>query len=89
MPQQALALANSQLVTTQAHLLAKELETKTQADPDSFIQAAFLQILARHATGEELFACQMFLSDPKTKPSRARENLVTILFNHNDFVTIR
>src|SRR5206468_475412 len=50
MPQQALALANSQLVTAQSAILFKKLSTV--ADPDTFIRAAFLQILARHATPE-------------------------------------
>ena len=26
---------------------------------------------------------------PATDPARARENLILVLFNHNDFVTIR
>jgi hypothetical protein len=89
MPQQALALANSQLVTAQSAILSKTLTERAKGDADLFIRGAFLRILARHATAEELAACRTFLADPKTKPDRARENLVTILFNHNDFVTIR
>ena len=89
MPQQALALANSQLVTVQAHLLAKNISEQAAGDADAFIHAAFLRILARHATADELEACHVFLADAKTKGDRARENLVMILFNHNDFVTVR
>ena len=44
---------------------------------------------AREATAEELSACRQFLADAKTTPDRAREDLVVVLFNHNDFVTIR
>jgi hypothetical protein len=89
MPQQALALANSQLVTAQSAILSKTLSDQGKGDADLFVRGAFLRILARHATAEELADCRAFLADPKTKPDRARENLITVLFNHNDFVTIR
>jgi hypothetical protein len=89
MPQQALALANSQLVTAQSAILARQLSTEAGANADTFIRGAFLRILARHATPEELTDCREFLTDPKAKSERARQNLITILFNHNDFVTIR
>lgn len=86
MPQQALALANSELVVTQAKVLAKALGG---GDAEGFVRRAFLRVLARTATGEEVAACREFLNDPKVTPERARENLIIVLFNHNDFVTIR
>jgi hypothetical protein len=86
-PQQALALANSQLVVEQSRELAKKLTDQTEVD--AFIHAAFLRILAREATADELSACRQFLADAKTTPERARQDLVVVLFNHNDFVTIR
>jgi hypothetical protein len=86
-PQQALALANSQLVVEQARVLSQKLGG--DADDDSFIGAAFMRVLARQVTGEELKACRGFLSDPGVARDRARVDLITVLFNHNDFVTIR
>ena len=60
--------------------------------PDAFIRNAFVHVLARPAREEELAACREFwdrqmqeLKDDK----RVRESLVRVLFNHNDFVTIR
>jgi hypothetical protein len=111
-PQQALALANSALSLEQARILAKKL---TESDPEvePFIRAAFVTILCRECTAEELAACRDFLAtqakllaqpdklqdfqsklSAKIPPAaaavqRARENLVHVLFNHNDFVTVR
>jgi hypothetical protein len=99
-PQQALALANSELTRTHAHVLAQTLAEK-HADPVAFTTAAFEQVLARAPTGAELAECVAFLNrqarpdgNGKVKavgdPTlRARENLVHVLLNHNDFVTIR
>jgi hypothetical protein len=110
MPQQALALANSPLAWSQARVLAARLE---KSSPDSFVTAAFEQLLSRSPTAEERATCEAFLkqqsqrlSDPakleaftagepaSVAPSadpqqRARESLVHVLLNHNDFVTIR
>jgi hypothetical protein len=84
MPHQALALANSELVLREAKGLAKKLA----GGDDAFIVAGFERILARPPTPEEASACRAFLADAKD-PARGRENLVIVLFNHNDFVTIR
>jgi hypothetical protein len=118
MPQQALALANSELAISQSRLLAAALAKKLEGQPPakasaSFITAAFQQVLSRDPTPREHAECLRFLEaqaarlqDPKkltrfeagaansVSPStdslqRARENLVLVLFNHNDFVTIR
>jgi Protein of unknown function (DUF1553) len=117
-PQQALALANSTLTLAQARILAKKLTdslSSASADdaPGRFIESAFLRILSRPPTDEELRTCVNFLTDqsatlsntetltaftsgpaanvaPSTDAAqRARENLVHVLLNHNDFVTIR
>jgi hypothetical protein len=90
-PQQALALANSQLTIRQAKHLAAILETETQNDDTQFVSALFRRILARPAEKEELRMCLEFLEKRGEESSlrRARENLVLVLFNHNDFVTIR
>jgi hypothetical protein len=115
-PQQALALANSDLSVDQSRILAKNLSAAaaTTPAPDlAFIQLAFEQILNRQPSSVEAEECRTFLAsqtellrDPsKLTPTtggakasipastdpiqRARENLTLVLFNHNDFVTIR
>ncbi|MGV3719862.1 MAG: DUF1553 domain-containing protein, partial [Actinomycetota bacterium] len=108
-PQQALALANSELSLVQSRLLARQLHAATSADSRAFVTAAFERVLARAATPAELTECTAFLetqsklfpaasgrdgakdaSAPATDGAlRARENLILVLLNHNDFVTIR
>jgi hypothetical protein len=87
LPHQALALGNSQLVVEQAKALAGEL--KGVRGPEAFVEAAYLRVLARRPTEKETEACRAFIEDPKSGDERARENLITVLFNHNDFVTVR
>lgn len=117
-PQQALAMANSQLTGQQSRLLARKLieQAGTLETPESkqkFIGLAFERILNRPPTAEEIQECSAFLeeqgkllADPsklsaypandkiEVKPSenpqwRACEDLVLVLMNHNDFVTLR
>jgi hypothetical protein len=110
MPQQALALTNSQLAIQQSRLLARKLSGKQ--DDAAFIVAAFEHLLSRGPSEKEASACREFLqkqaelyrkTDPKElkalspgaiPPSpdpvlRARESLVRVLYNHNDFITVR
>ena len=113
-PQQALALANSELALAQARLLARDLSSGTGGNPARFASLAFRRILARRPSQDEVRLCADFLSR-KTKRAeqrnesglmpatlkmdeekaftdpnqRARENLVLVLMNHNDFVTVR
>jgi len=118
MPQQALALANSELTIVQARVLARALYTQIGKDPIAFIREAFVRVLSRPPTADELKLCSQFLEEttrrfttspgtvtasaPPTKTTEvptnvpsadpalhAREDLTLILFNHNDFVTIR
>ncbi|MHA3770841.1 DUF1553 domain-containing protein [Verrucomicrobiota bacterium sgz303538] len=112
MPQQALALANSELSLAQARVLAKQLAGEAAENDEFFIRRAFERVLARPAKPEELTACMAFLRGnaapqesavtqisnpsadkgaaiPASSSARARENLILVLFNHNDFVTIR
>jgi hypothetical protein len=117
-PQQALAMANSTLTLAQARTLAKKIsdslaDSSADEAPRLFVKAAFVRMLCREPTDEEMKTCLSFLveqtavlADPKSltaftagpaatappssDPSqRARENLVHVLFNHNDFVTVR
>ena len=113
MPQQALALGNSELALAQAKVLAKELSMKAGPDSTGFIIEAFIRLFTRRPTPNELSVCQQFLRDNSPKPVvlattivagatqaptaksetdpflRSRENLIRVLFNHNDFVTVR
>jgi hypothetical protein len=82
MPQQALALANSELAIRQAEALAKVLAARND---EEFIGEAFRRVLARGAKRNEIELCREFLK----KSERPRENLLLVLFNHNDFVTVR
>ena len=114
-PQQALALANSNLSLTQARLLARDLSEQLggRERPAAFVKAAFERVLGRPATKKEQARSKSFLqsqSDRLQDPERltpfeggetsevppadepwlrARENLIHVLFNHNEFVTIR
>ena len=86
MPQQALALANSELALREARALAKEL-----ASPNApvFVKNAFERILSRPPSTTEARECLRFLATGKGDLQRRYENLVLVLFNHNDFVTVR
>ena len=94
-PQQALALTNSKLSHDRSRALAQRLAEKftTGATDDAanFILAAYEQILTRRPTEEELAACRDFLAKESelAKADSARASLVHVLFNHNDFVTVR
>ena len=81
-PQQALALANSGLAESSARALAAKLP----AADEGFVGAAFERILGRGARPEEREECLRFLREAGAK---GREGLLHVLFNHNDFVTIR
>lgn len=98
-PQQALALENSALVTTMAGKITERL---TAAHPNAsdaeFLRAAFLTILsAEPTTGEQTTMLELLhrmteLARSKKRPNPelfARTNLVQTLLNHNDFITIR
>jgi hypothetical protein len=113
-PQQALAMMNSELTLASARELAWKLSDEFDANADSeFVSAAYETVLSRPAEEEEIAACVEFLtrqralfereaarlahatgnpqdlSKPAAEPFlHARENLVQVLFNHNDFVTI-
>jgi hypothetical protein len=84
-PQQALALANSDIALREAKALASSLKS------DDFVEAAYQRVLARAPKPEEKKMCADFLAEEEKKTSRerARQNFVLVLFNHNDFVTIR
>jgi len=94
-PQQALALTNSRLSNERSRALAVRLAGKfpldTDGDETGFIVGAYEQILTRRPTNEELSACRDFLAKQSktTTADSLHAGLIHVLFNHNDFVTIR
>ncbi|HVJ67962.1 MAG TPA: DUF1553 domain-containing protein, partial [Caulifigura sp.] len=68
-PQQALALSNSSLFATQSRVMAKTL-SESQPEDDAFIRTAFLRILNRHASSEELSTCLAFLAEQQQRLSK-------------------
>jgi hypothetical protein len=101
-PQQALALTNSELVhevsADVATAVWESLEGVEGAKPQAFVAAAWRRILTREATPAELELCGVYLAEqaeiarkshPESAEIRARESLVRALLNHHEFVTIR
>ena len=88
-PQQALALANSELSLAQARSLAEQVASRSQGDPSEFVQGAFLAVLGRQPNSEEANACREYLQTSGADVARLQTQLVHVLFNHNDFVTAR
>jgi hypothetical protein len=104
-PQQALALANSQLSRDMARTIARQLPA------ENFVAAAFERVLGRAPSAAEASLAEQYLAEqaalyaqpltafqtgpsPAVSPAgdhrqRARESLVHVLLNHNDFVSIR
>jgi hypothetical protein len=97
MPQQALALGNSELAIEQARLLAATLIQRDGETLDPLIRRAFQKLLARPPTPSEMNECLRFLQparhansgDAKPAFQRMIENFVLVLLNHNEFVTVR
>ena len=98
-PQQALALENSPLVTNLAEKITQRLLAAAPQAPDAdFIRAAFLTILAVEPTAAEqatvadaltrLTATAKLKNRPQPEFA-ARTAIVQALINHNDFVTVR
>jgi hypothetical protein len=102
-PQQALALTNSGLVHQSSVAIVKAWHESSGADAgidatDRFITDLFAQVLSRGPSDEERQICRETLdrqrqlaADPDSAAAltQARESLARILFNHNDFVTVR
>ncbi|HEX7861013.1 MAG TPA: DUF1553 domain-containing protein [Verrucomicrobiae bacterium] len=89
-PQQALALHNSELTLREARNFAAAVWNNHPAEKE-FIRASFRRLLVREPRSEEISMCRDFLAEQSRgrSPERARENLILVLMNHNDFVTIR
>ncbi len=88
-PQQALALTNSDLIHQLSAAIVAE-KKETSLDPDAFVAELFERILSRSPTAQELQICRESLALPDAAElTKARESLTRALFNHNDFITIR
>ena len=88
-PQQALALTNSELVHQLSGLVTTSIQSQlSAASPDAdFIRLAYSRILSRPPSTLELKECAEFLlGQPR---DIARPGLIRALFNHNDFQSIR
>jgi hypothetical protein len=112
-PQQALALSNSEMSFTQSRLLARKISGTVGDSSARFVAAAFRRVLARSPATREMSESLKFLEaqaqllrDPGKLTRlesggtsevaaaadpllRARESLVHVLINRNEFVTIR
>ena len=96
-PQQALALSNSRLALEQAQRLADRLSA-LPPEAVRLVEAGFEVVLSRPVEETELARCVEFLatqaqalrqSGVADAERRAAGNLIHVLLNHNDFVTIR
>jgi hypothetical protein len=95
-PQQALALINSKLVLDAAKPIAERLMKESPSDDASFIRQACLTILGeepgdaeRNAMIASMDAWKKLPEAADDAPGFARAQLVWVLLNHSDFVTIR
>jgi len=88
-PQQALVLTNSEFIHKAVAELHKQIQTTHHPDSsEKFIKLAFLSILNRTPdTAEHKLAAEFLQSDGE--PTILEQALLRVLFNHNDFVTIR
>ncbi|MEZ5399459.1 MAG: DUF1553 domain-containing protein [Bryobacteraceae bacterium] len=94
-PQQALALSNSRLSQAMAAEISRQIDAGS-----GFTATAFERVLGHKPSAEEQQASVKFLAEqealyrgkadaPADPAARARQSLVHVLLNHNDFVTIR
>ncbi len=98
-PQQALALSNSELALTASQQIAQRIgDNDPEANLEQFIEQAFFALLARLPNEEEVRQCTQFSHDMAVLrndmnaaelDARIRARLVHVLINHNDFISIR
>ncbi len=91
-PQQALALSNSQLALDASQQIAQRFSKGVHEDED-FARIAFRVVTGINAGEAEITASVSALESWKKlsggSPETARANLIWALINHNDFVTLR
>lgn len=88
-PHQALALANSQVTLDASVKLEQQLSAKVGSDYNAFITEGFEHILNRAPKAEESKASARYLNQSGKDSTRLRQQFLGVLFNHNDFITIR
>ncbi|MFM7591719.1 MAG: PSD1 and planctomycete cytochrome C domain-containing protein [Isosphaeraceae bacterium] len=99
-PQQALAMVNSTLIQQQSGILAAKLwekatksETQREKQNQAFIRLLFETCLSRQPMQAEAEKIQKFLAPGITgtpeEAAKARAGLVRVIFNHDDFLSIR
>ncbi|MES2598738.1 MAG: DUF1549 and DUF1553 domain-containing protein [Verrucomicrobiota bacterium] len=84
-PQQALALMNSQTSLASAGIIAKGL---SQPDDEAFVRTAFEALLATTPNEEEVKICLEALRELGAG-DEARTAFIHTLLNHHDFITVR
>jgi hypothetical protein len=92
-PQQALALSNSQLALDSSKQIALRL-SEGAADDADFVQKAFRVVTGINPSDAEVAASMAAMKSWReladgSSPEAARTNLIWALINHNDFVTLR
>lgn len=97
-PQQALALTNSELVHESSVAIVKAWQDSGGGSAEQLVFYLFEQILSRQPTQAEIKVCLVALQkhqqlatspDSPEANARAHESLARILLNHNDFITVR
>ena len=83
-PQQALALLNSELTQSRARAAADQ--TIVEKDDTALVRQAFTRFLTREPSSDELIACLDFL---KPGTPRVRELFFLTMLNHHEFLTLR
>jgi len=88
-PHQALALSNSKVTLDASVKLEQTLSLLVKGDYNTFITEAFEHILNRAPKSEEAKLSATFLNQSGKDTTRLRQQLIGVIFNHNDFITIR
>jgi hypothetical protein len=96
-PQQALALSNSQLVLDSAKSIAERIDSQ-HSQEDDFIAQAFLEVLGIRPDVQMIASSKLAMQQWQAlgdtglgqgSPIKDRILLIWTLLNHNDFVTLR
>jgi hypothetical protein len=75
-PQQALALANSEWTFVQARIIARQLHQSCGTDDVGFVKEAFKRVLSRVPTADETITSLAFFIQQNRTLSGAKEGLV-------------
>ncbi|MGI8602116.1 MAG: DUF1549 and DUF1553 domain-containing protein [Verrucomicrobiales bacterium] len=84
MPQQALALLNSELTVNRARSAAAQ--SAGESDDAAVVRGAFIRFLTREPQPQEVSVCLEFL---RSGGPRTREMFFLTLLNHHEFLTLR